>query len=124
LPPSAAASGAPIGGASGFQATPAGVALGIQDNMINGHPTHNRFTSFDDDFTVFEIRPQAGGANEVISIGLRGGRIVEDDIVLDDTTTEDDGTTDDTTVPEPTLLALFGIGIAGAAAARRRRRAN
>jgi hypothetical protein len=123
LPPSAAASGAPIGGSSGFQATAAGVAIGIENDMINGFPTHNRFTSFDDDFTVFEIRPQTAGPNEVISIGLRGGRIVEDDIVVDDTTT-DDGTTDDTTVPEPTLLALFGIGMAGAAAARRRRRAN
>jgi hypothetical protein len=116
LPPSAVATGTPIGGSFGFVATPDGVAIGILPDMINGFPTHNRFSSFDPDFTVFEVRPQTSGVNEIISIGLREGRIVDDIIVVEDTDGDGDGT-----VPEPGTLALLGLGLAGAAAARRRR---
>src|SRR5205085_1113406 len=57
LPSGSVASGLPISGAAGFTATPAGVAIGITPDMINGFPTHNRFTSFSPAFTVTETRP-------------------------------------------------------------------
>jgi hypothetical protein len=106
LPPSAVASGLPIGGSSGFTATAAGVSIGILPNMINGFPTHNRFASFAPVFTVFETR-----GDEIISIGARDARIVDDVIV------------DTGTVPEPVTMALVGVGLAGFAASRRRRKA-
>ena len=77
LPPGAVASGLPIGGSSGFVATAAGVGIGIVPSMINGFPTHNRFTGFDPDFTVFETRPTTAGGDEIISIGIRDARITD-----------------------------------------------
>jgi hypothetical protein len=72
LPPGFAASGPPIGGSSGFVATPAGVAIGIIPGMINGFQTHNRFTGFAPTLTVMEIRPDpAGGPDEDISIAAQ-----------------------------------------------------
>ncbi len=65
LPPGVAATGPSISASSGFTATAAGLAIGIQSNMINGFPTHNRFDTFDSDFTVFEML-----GSEVISIGI------------------------------------------------------
>jgi hypothetical protein len=116
LPPGAVASGLPIGGSSGFEATAAGLAIGITDgvppSMINGFPTHNRFVDFDTDFTVFEIRPQTG-VDEVISIGLRGGTIIDGTIIIDD----DGGPT----VPEPATLILFSSGLLGLGVWRRLR---
>jgi len=111
LPPSAAASGPPISGSTGFLPTAAGVAIGITNTMVNGDETHNRFTSFDPDFVVFETRPSstvAGG--EIISIGLRDARIGTDDI----------GTDGGTTVPEPGTLALLALAALGFALRRRR----
>lgn len=70
LPPGAVASGVPIGGSSGFTATGDGVAIGIQNNMINGFPTHNRFASFDPVFTVYETR-----GSEIISLGVQSAVI-------------------------------------------------
>lgn len=70
LPPGAVASGTPIGASSGFTATTEGMALGIQNNMINGYPTHNRFASFDPVFTVYETR-----GSEIISLGLQSAVI-------------------------------------------------
>lgn len=116
LPAGAVASGASISGSSGFTATAAGTAIGIVDpvpgvstatSMINGFPTHNRFFGFDPAFTVYETR----GA-ENISIGIQGASIVTGGIVTG------------TVIPEPTTMALLGLGCAGAGLARRRRKAK
>lgn len=112
LPASALASGTSIGGSSGFECTAAGVAMGIDcaasNSMINGFPTHNRFSSFASAFTVFETRSVTGGTAEAISIGIRDGKI------------DDGGITGGGTVPEPGTLALLGIAALGFAATRRR----
>ena len=101
LPPSAAATGASIGASNGFVATADGVAIGITDaipSMINGFPTHNRFSAFDPAFTVFETREGDGA----ISIGLR------DAIITDGGIAPTGGT-----VPEPATILLLGAGLAG-----------
>ena len=79
--------------------------IGIVPGMINSFPTHNRFVSFDSDFTVFETRP--GEVDEVISIGIRDA-VIEDDIII-------------TPMPEPATLTLSGLGLLMLAFARRRR---
>lgn len=118
LPPGAVASGLPIGGSSGFDCTTAGAAIGLTGgascpgvSQINGFPTHNRFTGFDSDFTVFEIRGE-----EVISIGIR-------DAIIDDggigTPGDPPG---DGTVPAPATALLTGMGLAGLGFVRRRKR--
>lgn len=114
LPPGVATSGPPISGSSGFTCTAEGLALfgaagcAASGSMINGFPTHNRFTGFDPAFTVFERR----GTDEIITIGLKGGSIDADDI-----------STDDAAVPEPGTLTLFGLGLLSLGAMRRRRKA-
>lgn len=112
LPPDAAASGPPISGSTGFLPTAAGTAIGITNTMVNGDQTHNRFTTFDPDFVVFEVRPNTSlpGGQEIISIGIRDARITDGGI-------GDGGTT----VPEPGMLALLGLGVLGMALTRRRR---
>ncbi len=45
LPSVIGANGPAINQSSGFVATPAGVAIGITNSMINGFPTHNSFTN-------------------------------------------------------------------------------
>ncbi len=65
-----AASGPAISGSTGFTATTEGAAIGITSSMINGYATHNQFTGYDSDFTVFETR-----GSEVISLGVRNATI-------------------------------------------------
>ena len=104
LPPSVLASGAPISGSSGFTATAAGTSIGITSTMINGFQTHNRFTSVNSAFTVFETR-----GSEIISIGL-----------LDGTITGGPGG-GISTAPEPGILLLLSLGLVGIGAARLRK---
>ncbi|MBA3596965.1 MAG: PEP-CTERM sorting domain-containing protein [Methylibium sp.] len=110
LPPSAVASGLPIGGSSGFTATSAGTAIGISDaapSMINGFPTHNRFTGFVPAFTVFENR-----GDEIISIGVRDARIGDGGVIV----------TPPNPIPEPETYALMLVGIGAVGWYTRRRR--
>lgn len=114
LPPGAVASGLPIGGSSGFTATAAGTAIGITSTMINGFPTHNRFTGFDPDFTVFETR-----GTEFISIGIRDATISDGGIGTCGTAGRPD--CPPVGVPEPGVLPLLGLGLVGLGWAMRRR---
>jgi hypothetical protein len=105
LPAGAVATGASISGSSGFVATAAGLAIGIQPNMINGHQTHNRFDSHAPAFTVFETRPLTG-STEIISIGLKDGTIGGGGITVG---VPDSGAT----------FVLFGLALSCCAALRR-----
>ena len=102
LPAGVIATGAPISGSTGFTATAEGVAIGITNsNMINGHQTHNRFTTFSSAFTVFEVR-----GTEVVSIGAR------------DATIGGGGITVPSGVPEPSTILMLASGL-GLLAGRR-----
>jgi hypothetical protein len=105
LPPSAVATGASISGSSGFTATAAGLAIGIQSNNINGFATHNRFTAFDPAFTVMEVR-----GSEVISLALKDGTIGGGGVITVPS------------IPEPETYALMAFGLAAVGFAARRRR--
>jgi len=113
LPAGAAASGPDLPGnpSSGFVLTAAGAAAlpGVTGTQLNGRPTHNTFDSFAAAFTVMETYGEGG---PVVSIGLRGGTITDDGIVVDDGTTG---------VPEPGTLSLLGIAMLGFGLFRRRR---
>ncbi|MCA9171735.1 MAG: cadherin repeat domain-containing protein, partial [Planctomycetales bacterium] len=71
LPSVIGADGPGINQNTGFTATPAGVAIGINSSMINGFPTHNTFSNPNPIFTVFETHPAGivsiGAQNVVIS---------------------------------------------------------
>ncbi len=113
LPPAVATTGPAISGSNGFSATADGLAIGLVDSMLNGRQTHNRFTAFDPDFKIFEIR----GTDEFVTIGLRDATIGDDGIGTDD---GGDGGDGGTTVPEPSLLALLSLGLLGMIGLRRR----
>ncbi|NOR18749.1 MAG: hypothetical protein GQ538_01505, partial [Xanthomonadales bacterium] len=70
LPPSVLSSGAGISGSTGFEATAAGLLIGIETNMINNFATHNNFTDVASALTVFEVR-----SDIAISIGVSDARI-------------------------------------------------
>ncbi len=118
LPPAVATAGHSIGGSSGFSCTASGLAVfgavgctgpssgGV--SMINGYPTHNRFSGFDASFDILEERVLSS-STEVITIGLLDAVIGTDDI---------------STVPEPGTLTLFGLGLLGLGSMRRRRKAS
>lgn len=103
LPPAVATSGVSIGGSSGFTCTSEGETLfgtsgcAASGSMINGFPTHNRFTDFDSDFTIFEVRD-----DEVITIGLKDGTIGDGGIGVGD---------DPVSVPEPGSIPLLAGGL-------------
>ena len=107
LPPAAVATGASISGSTGFTASAAGVAIGILPNMINGFPTHNRFTSYDPAFTVMETR-----GTEIISLGLRGGTIDEGGGII---------ITPSVPEPETYAMMLLGLGAMGVVSRRRQK---
>lgn len=115
LPPSVATVGSSIGGSSGFSCTADGLAVfgatgctgptsgGV--SMINGYPTHNRFSGFDSSFDILEERVLSS-STETITIGLLDAVIGTDDI---------------SSVPEPGILTLLGLGLMGLGATRRRK---
>jgi PEP-CTERM motif-containing protein len=77
-------------GESSFTLTPEGIALGLTLNDINGNFSHNVFTSTGGMNVV-----DRDGAGRIVSLDFRG-QFGEGGVV-----------------PEPSTLALFGIGIGG-----------
>ena len=97
LPLGVAADGQGINQSTGFTATAAGTAIGITSNMINGFPTHSRFTSWDPAFTVLETHTSF--PNDAVSLGIQEAKIINGSIITD--------------VPEPSTLAIFALGMMG-----------
>ena len=112
--------GAAISGSSGFVPTAAGTAIGITSAVVNGNQTHNRFSSFGSNFTVFETRPNAllAGGQEIISIGIRDATIVGGEVIPC-------GSPGGPNCPvsEPSSLPLVGIAMLGLGWVLRRRSA-
>ena len=67
LPPSVLSTGSAISTDTGFSPTAAGVAIGLVDDMVNGHQSHNIFTTVAPSLIVFELFQ----VTEVMSIGVR-----------------------------------------------------
>ena len=72
--------------------------------MVNGFPTHNRFTSWDPAFTVLETH--GSFPTDAVSIGLQDATITGGEISL----------------PEPTSLALLGLGLTGFGFSRKKKK--
>ncbi len=75
LPPSVLSVGTPLpdNTNSGFTASVAGVAIGLTNAMVNGHNSHNTFSSAAPGLTVFERHD----GNQIMSIGARDVTITE-----------------------------------------------
>lgn len=73
LPASVLSTGSAISTNTGFSPTAAGVAIGLVDNMVNGHQSHNVFTTAAPQLIVFELFQ----ATEIMSIGIRDATISE-----------------------------------------------
>lgn len=117
LPPGALATATTIFGSTGFTETAEGAAIGITSNQINGFETHNRFTSFDSAFTVFETR-----GSEIVSIGFQ-------DLLISGGGGSGGGGSGGgpifvpppSAVPIPAAVWLFGSGLLGLIGVSRRR---
>ena len=96
---------------TGYIQTAAGVALGLP--AVNGNPTHNFFST-----------PGTGGlsASYVVTETLGVGGTPETVAIRAGTTTCIAKGTCTTGVPEPGSLGMLGVGLAGLAAAWRRKR--
>jgi len=113
LPTGVVASGAPIGGSSGFTATVEGIDIGITNGMINGYATHNRFYGMDSAFTTFENR-----SSETVSIGIRDVTIVACDPSDPGSSCFSGGSP--VPVPEPPTVFLLVAGLVGLAGFRKK----
>jgi hypothetical protein len=110
-----AAAGTPIGHASGFVATAAGIADIPGFFAVNGDETHNIFTTFSSAYSVAEVDSTDG--NAAVTLFLSGGSIV---CTTSCTVTGGPGTG----VPEPAspLMLIPGLfGLLGFAMWRRAR---
>ena len=97
-----------------FAPTAAGSAIGLTQAIVDADITHNFFTGVDTSlFTILEVTEQNNSnvpAGQTVALGLRAGVISSSGF----------GSSGNP-VPEPTTLALMGLGFGGLALARRRK---
>lgn len=97
-----------------FAPTAAGSVIGLTQAIVDADITHNFFTGVDTSlFTILEVTEQNNSnvpAGQTVALGLRAGVISSSGF----------GSSGNP-VPEPTTLALMGLGFGGLALARRRK---